>query len=358
MWSNLPELLQKIRLNMLFAENPSKQPDAVPTMPTVNKSGTKQCSLCKRRYSTDELVCHYDGHILIRVRPVNSGFEELAERYEIIAPINDESTNEVFRARRLDKNSPVAIKVLRLQGSEWNQRKQLERFARESVEFSKLTHANIPLVIESGTTKAGLPFLVSEFAEGATLTEEIASGQQTSARDLGSIFSQVCDALIYAHEMGVFHPDLKPSDIIISRSASQPDQLAVKVTGFAKGRPWIHGDNQLVQATERGDIFGDARYISPEVCLGRAMDARSNVYSIGCILYEATYGKPPFEADHYFAIALQKLHHDANFPQTTRLDGQVESKVRPLIGKALRLDPNERFQSIAELKAALLEALA
>jgi serine/threonine-protein kinase len=373
MWG-LPDLLHKLRrYNFLgqsisermktFGQSSGSRRQKDISSQELDSSAKREriCTICQKRFVDPARVCPSDGSILVAVfSPREDGRIEkiIDNRYEILSLIGKGSTTQVFKARLLnDTDKTAAIKILDLKGIDLNRSRQLQRFNREFTDASRLGHQNIASVFEMGTLPDGRPYLVREYADGNSLEEEITSDGQLPVDRFCSIASQICDALSYAHEQGVFHPDLKPSDIIVCGLESQPDQVLVKLTDFAKGEPWIHSDNRLVQLTEHGDIFGDARYVSPEICHGKPIDARSNVYSLGCILYEMAYGKAPFEGDHCFATALQKLHEPVSFPETTRLDKILESKLRPVISKAIQVDPEQRFQSIAELKTSLLQVV-
>jgi serine/threonine protein kinase len=265
----------------------------------------------------------------------------------VLSCLGEGGSGIVYKAIQIDISRLVAVKSLYRVA--WNNEQQYARFEREARILANLTHENIvsvyALVLEPETP----PFLIMEFVEGKALNQVIIEqGPLPEARTL-NIGIQICSALDCAHETGVVHRDLKPQNILLTDT---PQADFVKILDFGLSRLTL-SDPELEKLTRTGELLGTPQYMSPEQCKSDPVDARSDIYSIGCVLYECLSGKPPFTQEHPLALL-----HQHRFGWPERLNRQPQApKVTPelelVVFKCLQKDPADRFQSAADLMEAL-----
>ena len=203
--------------------------------------------------------------------------------YEILARLGEGGMGSVFKAKDLVLNREVAIKFLlpnRLVNSV-----NVRRFQQEAQAAARLDHPGIVRVHDINTTEDGLPFLVMDLVSGKTLAERIAHEGQLPVDEVLDIFILVCDALAHAHKMGVLHRDIKPSNIMVATYF--PGNYSVKVLDFGLAKIIATAAASEQDLTQTGQTFGTPYYMSPEQALGKTVDHRADIYSLGCTLYEA-----------------------------------------------------------------------
>jgi Serine/threonine protein kinase len=239
-------------------------------------------------------------------------------------------------------NKLLAVKVLTM-----SQIKQLTAFQEEAKATSKLNHPSIISLLDFGLTESEVPYMVLEHIPGSSLEEFISREGPMEWRVARYVFAQICDALDYSHTHLILHRDMKPSNILLFQN--QTGYLDVKIIDFGIAKIKSEGNNGDQSAT----MAGAPLYMSPDVGLGRDYDQRSEVYSLGCVLYEALTGKPPFEGHN----AIQTLvMHAEDIPPLIgdRVDIEFPKALGPIVAKSLEKDPKDRFQSMSEFRNALL----
>lgn len=276
-------------------------------------------------------------------------------KYTDLDLIGEGGIGVVYRALQVDFNRVVALKVL-------NQAKFLgpefqARFARESVVLGKLKHKNIVSVYSIGyDSDTQQSYLSMEFLSGKTLRQAL-SRSQNGRLDLTTtltIMIQVVEALGYAHSSGVVHRDLKPENIMIMET---PEPNSVKLLDFGLAKI-LKSPESAQKLTQTGVIVGSINYMSPEQCKGKAVDERSDIYAVGCVLYECLSSHPPFESSNPLEL-LQK--HINEFPEKLIRDDNSKNlpvEIELIIWKAIQKDPAKRFQSMAELEESMRRLLA
>ena len=244
---------------------------------------------------------------------------------------------QVFRGNDRVLGRPVAVKVLdRRYGHD---DKFLTRFRREAQAAASLNHPNIVSVFDTGS-QDGEHYIVMEYVEGETLADILAREGALSPQRAVAIAEPVAQALDAAHQVGMVHRDVKPGNIMVDRSG------AVKVVDFGIAR--AAADDTL---TQTGVVLGTAAYLSPEQAQGETVDARSDVYSLGCVLYEMLTGQPPFSGESPLAVAYKHVREDPVPP--SRLNPDISPEIEAVVMTALAKDPGARYPSAASMRDAL-----
>jgi serine/threonine protein kinase len=274
--------------------------------------------------------------------------ESLSNRYELGETLGYGGMSEVHRGHDARLGRDVAVKVLRadLAPDPTFQ----ERFRREAQNAVALDHPAIVAVYDTGETQTeagALPYIVMEYVDGRTLREIIKTEGPLPEQRACEIMADVCAALDFSHRNGIVHRDMKPGNVMLTRSG------AVKVMDFGIARALTDGQSAVTQTAA---VIGTAQYLSPEQARGEAVDARSDVYSAGCVLFEMLTGEPPFQGESPVAVAYQHVREDPKAPSEVNpaVSGQLDS----IVLKALSKNPANRYQSAAEMRADVVRVLA
>nr|WP_279580157.1 Stk1 family PASTA domain-containing Ser/Thr kinase [Fodinicola feengrottensis] len=273
----------------------------------------------------------------------------LGGRYQLGEILGYGGMAEVHRGNDQRLGRDVAVKVLRAdlardQGFQ-------ARFRREAQNAASLNHPSIVAVYDTGeeTSADGvpLPFIVMEYVEGRTLKEVLADEGRLQPERAMEITADVCSALDFSHRNGIVHRDIKPANVMLTTTG------AVKVMDFGIARAVAGGTSTMTQTSA---VIGTAQYLSPEQARGETVDARSDVYSTGCLLYELLVGHPPFTGDSPVAVAYQHVRENPIPPG--QLNPDVTPDVDAIVLKAMAKNPANRYQSGAEMRSDLLRAAA
>jgi eukaryotic-like serine/threonine-protein kinase len=263
----------------------------------------------------------------------------LADRYELTRPLGRGGMAEVWAARDRTLGREVAVKVLLDRFRE--DAAFVSRFNDEARHVARLNHPNLVAVYDTGTDD-GQPYIVMELVEGRSLQEAIAAGGLTEDRAL-EVCADVCSALEYAHARGLIHRDIKPGNILMA------DDGAVKVTDFGIARA-VNTDT----VTRTAAVLGTAAYLSPEQAQGLDLDARSDLYSLGIVLYEALTGRQPFQGDSPVTVAYQHVQEPPRPPR--EWEPSISPAAEAVTMRALAKNPANRYESAAQMHTDLLNA--
>lgn len=270
----------------------------------------------------------------------------LGDKYEILSHLGSGAMGAVYKARHQILNKDVAVKVL--QSEALNDRVKKERFLREAKAQGGLTHRNIAAVHDFGLTEKDQPFFVMDFLEGQTLEELLEKEKSLDCRQFIAIFEQVARGLQHAHSKGIIHRDLKPSNIMLIDSEEGEMQALLVDFGIA-----VHSKEELTKLTKAGYIVGTPHYMSPEQIEGKTLDARSDIYSLGCVMFETLTGNVPFlgmNAPATMALHLaQPPEHITSFSTKTPLPEGLAD----LVMKCIEKRPENRFGTAKEIAAHL-----
>ncbi len=225
-----------------------------------------------------------------------------------------------------------------------------QRFQLEAKSVAKLEHVNLVRVTDLGIHDGCLPFYAMDYVEGKNLAELVAESGALPLDVVLDIFAQVCDGVDCAHRSGILHRDLKPANIMVVPTKSG-NKLA-KVLDFGLAKLTAH-DRTKQSLTAVGDIFGSPFYMSPEQCIGDKLDRRSDIYSLGCTLFECLTGQPPFPGDQERTIRRCHLHAQPPTLESIVGQGKFPPAAEIVMAKLLRKNPVERYQSLQELRGDL-----
>jgi serine/threonine-protein kinase len=261
-------------------------------------------------------------------------------RYELHRRLGRGGMAEVSLARDQLLDRPVAIKVLFPEFA--TDPAFVERFRREATAAANLNHPNIVGVYDWGEAE-GTYFIVMEYVNGRTLSQILRADGPFHPDRVADIGADVAAALGFAHRNGVVHRDVKPGNVLVDKNGQ------VKVADFGIARAiTATSDEHLTQV---GTVMGTATYFSPEQARGDAVDPRSDIYSLGCVLYELVVGRPPFSGDSPVAIAYKQVHESPVPPR--QINPSVPPALEAIILKCLAKNPVNRYPSAEDLRADL-----
>ncbi len=281
-----------------------------------------------------------------------SEFTQLGDRYDIGQVVGRGGMAEVYEGTDRRLNRRVAIKVLRpdLARDPMFQ----ERFRREAQSAAGLNHPNIVAIYDTGqdtivdgATEVQVPYIVMEFVDGVTLRQMLARGPRILPERSLEISAGILAALDYAHRHGIVHRDIKPANIMINSNGD------AKVMDFGIARAMSDAASSV---TATSAVMGTAQYLSPEQARGELVDARSDIYSTGCVLFELLTGAAPFTGESPVSIAYQHVNEIPKVP--SQVDPSIPATLDAIVLHSLAKQPNSRYQSAAEMRADVERAMA
>jgi serine/threonine protein kinase len=308
------------------------------------------CMLCGGSYPAATRFCPADGSVL---RPPAGSKEDLVgrivdDRYYLVEKLGEGGMGDVYLGEHVRTQRRCAVKVVNRQHA--HDRDAVSRFVREATNAGRVHHANVATLYDFGEGADGITYLAMEYVEGEPLSRVLLrDGALVPARAV-DIARQVADGVGAAHDLGIVHRDLKPSNILIAKDRKGGE--VVKVVDFGISRAPSLDEQSL---TRTGIVIGTPEYMSPEQLIGDPVDGRSDIYSLGCILYQMLTGEQAF-AGPTAQIITRRLTEQP--PRPREKNPNIPKPLDDVIVTALGRTPQERFQSMEELRAALLDAPA
>ena len=311
----------------------------------------RYCQVCHRCFGDGVEYCLFDQTytFLVEQLPV-----VIDGKYRLEQLIAHGGMGSVYRAIHQQLERQVAIKILRAEFLA--DRVIAERFNREARAVAKLKHPNIVAIYDFGSMPNGGAYLVMELIEGWSLREEMRThsaghGQMRPERAVATL-TQVCAGIEAAHRHGIIHRDLKPDNVMIEATAESAERVLVLDFGIAK----LKDRDQAMQGlTDENTVIGTPNYISPEQCTGQTVDARSDIYSLGVILYEMLTGRTPFASQDTSAVLLRHLQEPPAPP--SRFRAGLSRELEQVVLRALAKNPSHRFSSAAQFAEHLYAAM-
>lgn len=321
---------------------------------------------------TKKLVTPPDGHEKQVDGSIGSKLKKLSERYKLLNELGVGGMGTVFRAVERESKATYAVKVMHrhLKADAAN----LLRFEREAQLASSLQHPNIVEVIDFGLTEASEPYMVMEYLEGENLDDMIEANGRLTIETFAPIFAQVCAGLSFAHESHIVHRDIKPSNIMLIAGTAPPvvkivdfgiaktcattgefwpsSVAALQTMDWSADTPTKELAEMLQTLTQPGEIFGSPLYMSPEQCNGQEADCRSEVYSLGCMVFEILTGAAPLRGKDAMETMLRKVREKPPLMGSIAKDLKFSDDLEAVVQRCLERDPDQRYQSVAELGQA------
>ncbi|MBZ0185286.1 MAG: protein kinase, partial [Candidatus Obscuribacterales bacterium] len=309
----------------------------------------KKCPACNGEFPGNLVVCPNDRTMLLTPKKDELIGQILNDRYKVVEEVGRGGMSAVYRGVHELMDRTVAIKVLLPQLV--SDQISIKRFQQEAQAASHLQHPNVITVYDYGFVASGQPYLVMDFLEGESLSDIIRRDKQVTVKRMIPIFMQACEALEHAHQKGVIHRDLKSSNIMLIDFEGKKDFVKVVDFGIAKLMP--SSGKQSQNLTQTGEVFGSPIYMSPEQCMAQSLDARSDIYSMGAMMYEGLTGHPPLMGNSIIDTMQMHMSTPPKPFKDIRPDLKIPDALERVVLKALAKKPENRYQSMQELRDAM-----
>jgi serine/threonine-protein kinase len=312
------------------------------------------CGKCHRDAQAGALFCAFCGGPIVPEPAAGEAADPhigqtFKGMYFIQQKVGGGGMGQVYKAIHVTLDAPVALKILKK--ALLADPSVVQRFHREARAASRLRHPNVISVTDFGQTEDGTLFMAMEYVAGRSLGKVIAEEFPLSEQRVVHIAAQILAALAEAHAAQILHRDLKPENVMLEARRDEAD--SVKVLDFGIAKIQLPGDGRGT-LTQAGLVCGTPGYMSPEQWSGEQLDARSDLYSVGVILYEMLTGKLPFEAETPMEMVRKHLTERPLPPSQRRADGEVSPDLEALVMRALSAKPADRPASAEEMRADLL----
>ncbi len=269
-------------------------------------------------------------------------------KFKLLSLLGEGGLGTVYKAEQVELNRMAAVKFINEEADPENQ----QRFEREARILASLTNEHVVRIYSFGKLENESPYIAMELVEGITLQQQLQGGPLPWKR-CAEIGIEICNGLEAAHTAGIVHRDLKPQNIMLANAPHRESGQLVKILDFGLSKVSVSGNAaELQRLTQTGALIGSVHYMSPEICRGQQADTRSDIYALGCILYQCLTGHPPFDCDNPVGL----LHkHSSEAP--ARIDESSLNGAPPqlelVILKAIQKSPEERFQTATAMAEAL-----
>ena len=318
-------------------------------MKGISKTSTKKgCMTCGQEFADAPDKCPFDGTTLAALASELASGEVLGGRYEIVNSVAAGGMGQIYKAKHQLMNRMVAIKTIHLSLMSGG---ALKRFQQEAQAISALNHPNILSVFDFFISDDGQPYLVMDYLQGTNLRELLKTEKRVDLARALPILIEACAGFQHAHEHGVIHRDIKPANLMLVDYNGSHDFVKIVDFGIAKV---IDETGESKHLTATGDTFGSPEYMSPEQCRAKIPDARSDIYSLGCVMYVMLTGTSPFKSQDPMEIMYKQVHDSAVPPSKVCPEANLPEAIDAIILKAIQKEPENRFQTMDEMRQALL----
>jgi DNA-binding NarL/FixJ family response regulator/tRNA A-37 threonylcarbamoyl transferase component Bud32 len=315
------------------------------------------CLQCDKHYGPERKTCPVDGGLIVhkdeKVRGDGLVGRLFVDRYSMGAILGEGGMSVVYKAHHTMMDRQVAIKILK--NFESSQDKMLQRFQQEARAASSLNHGNLITLHDFGISSEGYAYIVMDYLEGQSLEALLEADGPIEYQRAAKLFLQVCDGLDHAHSKGIVHRDIKPSNIVMLHAGTSEEQVKIVDFGIAKLLP--EANKETFGLTQAGQIFGSPLFMSPEQCLNRKVDSRTDIYAVGATMYSALTGRPPFEAPTLAEVIYAHLKTEPQSLSVLAPAMKIPERLEQVVLKCLEKNSEDRFQSMAELKAEIEAAI-
>lgn len=273
----------------------------------------------------------------------------LQAQYDLLGVLGSGGMGVIYKVRHRLLSQILVVKMIH---SHLADESTVKRFLVEAKAASLLSHPGIIGIRELSVTDAGQPYIVMDYVEGRTLSEILKAEGTLSVGRFINIFSQVCSALHHAHKRSVLHRDIKPSNIMV---VQDEDDESVRILDFGIAKVLNDTESGAANLTKTGDAMGSPAYMSPEQARGAKVDLRSDIYSLGCTMFEMLVGTPPFCGANTFETMYMQMHDDAPKMSDVSLGRPIQPALERLVAKTLAKEREDRYADMLELKHDLLQ---
>jgi len=308
----------------------------------------KLCLLCNFQFEDEQELCPKDFSKLVPLGKDQLIGKLIQDRYRVESMLAKGSMGVVYKAMQELIGREVAIKVLH--GYLVSDEESIKRFHKEAKAASRLNHPSITTLYDYGVLSSGQPYIVMDLLRGSSLAEVLKKRDYLPLDEALPIFQQVCEAMTEAHKRGVVHRDIKPENIMIEYTERG---VAVKVVDFGIAKFIQEQDDTIGKITKTGTVCGSPTYMSPEQCDDNQVDHRSDIYSLGVVIYETITGKVPFSGADIYNVMTMHVKDPPPRLKTARPDLDFAPHIEEALDKALAKDAINRFDSAQEFYDAL-----
>lgn len=273
----------------------------------------------------------------------------LGGRYQVVSALGKGGMGVVYKVKQVFLDKEFALKTI---SKQCLTETAIRRFQQEALTSFAIDHANVIMVNDFGLLDDDTPFLVMELLDGETLGDRLRLKTRLSVEETTELFIQVCFGMAYAHEKGIVHRDIKPNNIMILHNRPLGTEGSVKIVDFGIAKYSAREGGEVQALTRTGEIFGSPLYMSPEQCQGGIVDHRSDIYSLGCVIFETLTGSPPFHGEN--ALITMMMHQTDTAPSLSEAAGKVFPKqLEAIVAKMIAKHPHQRYQSLGEVALEL-----
>lgn len=276
----------------------------------------------------------------------------LGGRYEILAVLGTGGMGTVFKCRQTELERFVALKLLH--STQLTDGDGRIRFEQEGRLLSALHHRHIIVFYHFGIYQNAYPYIVMEYLQGTSLRSLLLAESKIPWKRAVAIAMQICDAMQHAHDMQIVHRDLKPDNIML---LPEPEPDFVKIFDFGLAKALPEGNQARQKLTQTGTLLGSVHYMSPEQCQGKSADNRSDIYALGCLLYESITGEPPFMSDNPVGLIYKQVNEYPKSFLDVLTNKDVPRDLEYVLSKSMAKIPEERYQTMSEFQADLKNIL-